>query len=171
MARSLQRLVHMACHFHRHIQLKTLAAHIAHAGRTHAGKAHINKLGPRELQPLGAQVVGAYARHEFAGLGSHDREHGVQRRNVGQHGVFGGQYVARDPVEIAHRLRRTSDDQKAVARVVGRLPNHGQVALKTAALVEHGGVDHFVDGHIHFVGAQALQHGQCVAPLQQQFGE
>ena len=75
--------------------------------------------------------------------------------------------VARDPVEIAHGLRRASDDQKAFAHGVGLLADHGHVALKAAALIEQGGVDHAVHRHVHVFGAQALQHRQRITAGQQ----
>ncbi len=72
-----------------------------------------------------------------------------------------------DPVGVAHRLRRAGDDEKAV----GRLADDGQVALEAAALVQQRGVDHLVHRHVDVVGAQPLQHRQCIASLQQQLAE
>ena len=85
--------------------------------------------------------------------------------------MFIGQDVARNPVEIPHSLGRTGDDQIAFAHGVGLLADHGHVALKAAAFIEQGGVDHAVHRHVHVLGAQALQHRQRITPGQQQFGK
>jgi hypothetical protein len=49
--------------------------------------------------------------------------------------------------------------------------DHRQVALETAALVQQRGVDHRVDRHVDLVRAQALQHRERIAALQQQLRE
>ena len=66
--------------------------------------------------------------------------------------------------EIQSASRVACADPVTTREAVGRQADHRQVALEAAALVEHRGVDHPVDGDVHLVGTQPLQHGQRVAP-------
>ena len=159
--------VNVAGHFHRHVQLEARPTHIADAGRAHAGQAQVDLLRVGKRQAGGRQVVGADAGQQLTRTRAHQRQHAGQRADVGQRGVLVLADVAFDPVGIAHGLRRAGDDEKAL----GRQAQHGEITLEAAPRIEHGGVDHPPRRHVHLIGAQALQHGQRVAALQQQFAE
>ena len=161
----------MARHLHGHVQLIARPAHIGHAGRSYPSVAEIDLAGVREFQGAGRQIIRRHPSKQLARVRPHHAEHAPQRRHIGQHRVFVGVDMPADPVGIAHRLGRARDQQEALARGILGQAHDGQVALEATADVEQAGVDHAAHRHVHVVGAQALQHRQRVAPLQQQLAK
>ena len=133
--------------------------------------AEVDLARRREPEPLGAERIEGLGRadpaEERPRVRPHQREHRGQRGDVGHDRRFAGQPVPLDPVEVARRLRRSGDDEKAIEAEA----RDGHVALEAAALVQHRRIDHPAARDVHLVGAQALQQRERVAALQQQLGE
>ena len=90
----------------------------------------------------------------------------MARRHVGEHGARVAE-VAPDPVGVVRGGGRSGDDEEGIGGESG----HREVRLDSPAGVEHLGVDEAAGRHVDVVGAETLEDGEGLGPLQTKLAE
>ena len=160
LARLNQRLERMRGLIRADVKLPAEFADIAHPMRPGETHSQLDFTGGSKGVCVIAEVVRTDELHQVPRLGPHDAENGLGHRDVCDDRKIVA-HMPPEPRHIPNHCRRRDDQQKRGFGQAG----HGQIALDPAPRVQHLRVDETSGGNVDVIGADALEEGAGVAPL------